>query len=155
MQCRHEQHVRFFGGATRIFGGVTRFLVEDERNPSSILSGIHNARENARTVREVLPMELWERINKKYAYTVEFDGDELIKKSIDSINAELRVATLSYTLTKGEQEGTEFNVEYTKTKKLARSHGGFAEYDIIGKIAEGTTLTRRTVTAILKGISRE
>lgn len=99
--------------------------------------------------------ELWERINKKYAYTVEFDGDELIKKSIDSINTELRVATLSYTLTKGEQEGTEFNVEYTKTKKLARSHGGFAEYDIIGKIAEGTTLTRRTVTAILKGISRE
>ena len=55
------------------------------------------------------------------------------KKSIDSINTELRVATLSYTLTKGEQEGTEFNVEYTKTKKLARSHGGFAEYDIIGK----------------------
>lgn len=99
--------------------------------------------------------ELWERINNKYAYTVEFDGDELIKKSIVAINAELRVATLSYTITKGGQEGTEFNVERTETKKLARSQGGSAEYDLIGKIAEGTTLTRRTVTAVLKGINRE
>jgi uncharacterized alpha-E superfamily protein len=44
------------------------FLIEDEDNPSSILAGIHNARENARTVREVLPMELWERINSLYLY---------------------------------------------------------------------------------------
>lgn len=47
---------------------IVRFLVEDERNPSSILSSIHHARENARTVREVLPMELWERINSLYLY---------------------------------------------------------------------------------------
>lgn len=44
------------------------FLIEDVDNPSSILAGIHNARENARTVREVLPMELWERINSLYLY---------------------------------------------------------------------------------------
>lgn len=47
---------------------IVRFLVEDEGNPSSILACIHNARENARTVREVLPMELWERINALYLY---------------------------------------------------------------------------------------
>lgn len=47
---------------------IVSFLVEDERNPGSILSGIHQARENARTVREVLPMELWERINSLYLY---------------------------------------------------------------------------------------
>ena len=44
------------------------FLIEDEDNPSSILAAIHNARENARTVREVLPMELWERINSLYLF---------------------------------------------------------------------------------------
>ena len=99
--------------------------------------------------------ELWERINKKYAYTVEFDSAELIEKSIAAINSELRVARLSYTLTKGEQIGTDFNVEHTETKKLDRAQGSFAEYDLIGKIAEGTTLTRRTVTAILSGILRE
>ncbi|MBU0751023.1 MAG: alpha-E domain-containing protein [Gammaproteobacteria bacterium] len=47
---------------------IIRFLVDDEDNPSSIISSIHNARENARTVREVLPMELWERINSLYLY---------------------------------------------------------------------------------------
>jgi type III restriction enzyme len=99
--------------------------------------------------------ELWERINKKYAYTVEFDSDELIQKSITAVNEELRVATLSYTITSGGQEGTEFVMERTETKKLARSHGGFAEYDLIGKISEGTTLTRRTITTVLKGIRHE
>jgi type III restriction enzyme len=99
--------------------------------------------------------ELWERINKKYAYTVEFDSTELIQKSIASINSELRVARLSYTLTEGEQVGTDFNVERTETKRLRRAQGSFAEYDLIGKIAEGTTLTRQTVTAILNGIARD
>lgn len=99
--------------------------------------------------------ELWERINKKFAYTVEFDGDELINKSIAAINAELKVARLSYTLTKGSQEGTDFNVERTETKKLDRAHGGLATYDIIGKISDGTSLTRRTVTAILEGMAKE
>ncbi|MFZ5482873.1 MAG: alpha-E domain-containing protein [Pseudomonadota bacterium] len=44
------------------------FLIEDEANPSSILSSIHFARENTRTFREVLPMEIWERINGLYLY---------------------------------------------------------------------------------------
>jgi uncharacterized alpha-E superfamily protein len=47
---------------------IMPFLIEDAQNPSSILASIHNARENARTVREVLPMELWERINGLYLY---------------------------------------------------------------------------------------
>jgi type III restriction enzyme len=99
--------------------------------------------------------ELWDRINKRYAYTVEFESADLVKKSIEVINLELRVAKLSYTLTKGGQEGMDFNIEKTETKKLDRAHGSFAGYDLIGKIAEGTTLTRRTVTAILTGIGKE
>jgi len=99
--------------------------------------------------------ELWERINKKYAYTVEFNGEELIQKSIAAINAELHVAKLSYTVTKGKQDGTDFNVEHTETKKFERTQGNFSKYDLIGKISEETTLTRRTATAILNGISRE
>lgn len=97
--------------------------------------------------------ELWERINKKYAYTVEFDSEELIQKSIGVINSELRVTSLTYTLTKGEQTGTDFNVEHTETKRLERAQGNIAEYDLIGKIAAYTTLTRQTAAKILKGIS--
>lgn len=99
--------------------------------------------------------ELWERINKRYAYTVEFSGDELIGKSIAALDTELKVARLSYTLTKGSQEGTDFSVERTETKKLERSNGGLATYDLIGKIAEGTSLTRRTVATILDGIKKQ
>jgi uncharacterized alpha-E superfamily protein len=47
---------------------IMRFLIQDEDNPSSILSSIHYARENTRTFREVLPMEIWERINGLYLY---------------------------------------------------------------------------------------
>ncbi|MCL1793281.1 MAG: hypothetical protein FWG34_05385 [Oscillospiraceae bacterium] len=100
-------------------------------------------------------IELWNHINKRYAYTVEFDGDELTKKSIAAINKELRVSKLSYTITEGKQEGTEFIVARTETRKLERAQGSFAEYDLIGKIAGETALTRRTVTAILNGIERD
>jgi type III restriction enzyme len=99
--------------------------------------------------------ELWERINKRYAYTVDFTSEELIKNSILAINSELRVAKLTYTLTRGEQTGTEFNVAHTVTKKLDRGQGSFAEYDLIGKIAEATTLTRRSAAAILKGMKQD
>jgi type III restriction enzyme len=99
--------------------------------------------------------ELWERINKKYAYTVDFNGEVLAKKAIAAIDENLRVARLSYTITKGSQDGTDFNVSKTETKRLDRAKGSLASYDLIGKIAEGTSLTRKTVTAILSGISKE
>lgn len=45
---------------------IMRFLISDERNPSSIVACIHVARENSRTLREVLPRVAWERINSIY-----------------------------------------------------------------------------------------
>ena len=47
---------------------IMRFLIEDERNPSSILSCVQHARENTRTLRELLPAEMWERINSLFLY---------------------------------------------------------------------------------------
>ena len=99
-------------------------------------------------------IELWEKINKKYAYTVDFDSEELIKKSTSAIETDLRVSRLMYVLTKGEQTGTEFEINRSETKKLDRSKGSLVEYDLIGKIAEATTLTRKTITKILMGISK-
>jgi uncharacterized alpha-E superfamily protein len=45
---------------------IMRFLISDERNPSSIVSCIRCARQNSRTLREVLPRVAWERINSLY-----------------------------------------------------------------------------------------
>jgi len=47
---------------------IMRFLIEDDRNPSSILSCVQYARENTRTLREELPAEMWEQINSLYLY---------------------------------------------------------------------------------------
>lgn len=48
---------------------VMRFLIQDERNPSSIFACVRHARENTRTFREVLPRESWEWVNELYLYT--------------------------------------------------------------------------------------
>lgn len=50
---------------------IMRFLIQDDRNPSSIVAGIRNARENSRTFREILPKEFWERVNGLYLYVRE------------------------------------------------------------------------------------
>jgi uncharacterized alpha-E superfamily protein len=48
---------------------VVRFLTFDPQNPNSIMASIYRARENARTVREVIPVEMWEVINELYHLT--------------------------------------------------------------------------------------
>jgi uncharacterized alpha-E superfamily protein len=45
---------------------VVRFLVMDERNPGSILSAVRRARGIMRQSRDVMPREVWERINDLY-----------------------------------------------------------------------------------------
>jgi len=48
-----------------------RFLIGDEKNPSSILSSLRAARENCRTIRDIVPRESWEDINDVYFYARE------------------------------------------------------------------------------------
>lgn len=47
---------------------VTRFLLTDAGNGVSVLYSLSQARENARTVRDVLPREVWEELNNLYLY---------------------------------------------------------------------------------------
>jgi len=106
---------------------------------------------------------LWNYINHKYAYTVHFDSKELIGKAVKHIDEKLFVSELQYTVTRGEQgkdwsadkvkAGTGFIAEKSHTYNLKRGETSQVKYDLIGKIGAGTHLTRRTVTAILKGIS--
>lgn len=105
---------------------------------------------------------LWNYINHKYAYTVEFDSEELIRKAIAHIDDKMFVAKLQYTVTTGEQgqdwdseqlKGeTGFVAGHSKTFTLERTAGSSVRYDLIGKVAEGTKLTRRSVASILTGI---
>lgn len=47
---------------------------------------------------------LWKEINHKYAYTVKFDSEELIRKAIAYIDQKLFVSELQYTTTVGRQK---------------------------------------------------
>ena len=105
---------------------------------------------------------LWREINHKYAYTVKFDSNELIKKAVAHINNKLFVSELQYTTTIGRQKsemneyevsrGDSFVRESSGTYTLKHAETSQIKYDLIGKVAEGTVLTRRTVSAILQGI---
>lgn len=105
---------------------------------------------------------LWSRINRKAAYSVEFDSDELVRKAVKEIDASLRVTPLQYTIQHGEQaaavtydgikDGNAFELKTTETETNRNSIHSAVKYDLIGKLADGTQLTRRTVAEILKGI---
>jgi len=47
---------------------IVHFLIQEEKNPGSVVSCIRLARENSRTLREILPTEFWERVNGLYLY---------------------------------------------------------------------------------------
>ena len=105
---------------------------------------------------------LWNYINHKYTYTVSFDSEELIKKAIAHIDDKMFVAKLQYTVTTGEQ-GSDWNsdklknkagfaAEKSQTYTLERSEGSLVKYDLVGKVAEGAKLTRRSAARILSGI---
>jgi uncharacterized alpha-E superfamily protein len=59
-----EAFTKRFGDATQ--DNVIHFLTFDAENPNSILSCMRAARENARTIREILSSEMWLQLNKFY-----------------------------------------------------------------------------------------
>ncbi|MDB6054253.1 MAG: hypothetical protein JWN25_1776 [Verrucomicrobiales bacterium] len=61
----HERFKARFGEATTQ-DNVTHFLTFDEENPNSILSCLRSARENARSIREIISSEMWLHLNKFY-----------------------------------------------------------------------------------------
>ena len=109
--------------------------------------------------------KLWNLISHKYAYTVEFDGKELIKKAIAHINEKMFVTRLQYTVTVGKQiedftadklkSGAAFKESKSETRTLNLGGGSTVKYDVIGKIAEGTKLTRRSAAKIIAGIRKD
>jgi type III restriction enzyme len=108
--------------------------------------------------------ELWRRINHKAAYTVHFDSAELIKKCVAALNKELKVQPLQYTVVTGRQDeqidaealkrGDGFRIDETRLDKHRASVHSAVPYDLIGKLAEATVLTRATVGAILAGLEK-
>lgn len=99
--------------------------------------------------------KLWNEINHKYVYTVHYDSDELIEKTIANLRKNLNVTKLQYVMVIGEQDKervTEFGNTKSATRELTDVCTSSVPYDVVGDIARGARLTRRSVVKILKGI---
>ncbi|MCF2948921.1 alpha-E domain-containing protein [Paraglaciecola aquimarina] len=73
----HENYLEHYSDFTE--KNVLTYMTIDKNNPSSLLNSLSAARENTRTVREVVPRQVWESINSLYLYVKEHDV-ELINK---------------------------------------------------------------------------
>lgn len=151
--------------------GIHRLIqaVYDDSALDDIVSDAHNPKIKENPLNENFAKRefqaLWREINHKYAYTVDFKSAELIHNAIAHIDERLFVSELQYTTTIGRQKaeineyeierGASFTDEKTRTKTLKHAETSQIKYDLIGKIAEGTVLTRRTISAILQGIRME
>lgn len=105
---------------------------------------------------------LWEKINSKSVYVVDFDTEELIKKAIDSLDRKLRVSKIYFKVETGAMDqinskeelvsGDSFVKEESKHYGNVDAASSNVKYDLIGKLVDETGLTRRTVIQILQGI---
>lgn len=138
-------------------------LIQGIFDPSVLKNMMENGNESAEVENSKLNdnaskaefKALWNEINHRYVYTVHYDSEELITNAIKAIDKDLTVTRLRYIVTTGEQsdEELDFNgVRESRRNTLTDISTSTVEYDLVGEIARGATLTRRTVVRILKGI---
>ena len=138
-----------------VFSEAQMPVIEDERKAKANPLNANFERQEFKA--------LWDRINKKAAYAVDFETPELVEKCVAELDKELRVSALQYTIKHGEQideatydtvkQGESFKVMETITESNNASVHSSVKYDLIGKLAENTQLTRKTIAGILKGIN--
>ena len=109
---------------------------------------------------------LWKRISPKSVYVVDFDTDELVKKSIDALNTKLHVPKVFFKVEEGEMDEIKSKDElkegnaFSKIKSSTYDSGrrirtnNSVKYDLVGKIVSETGLTRKAVVDILVGIDK-
>ena len=138
-------------------------LIQGIFDPSALEGMIENGNDKAEVVNDKLNdnaakiefKRLWAEINHRYVYTVHYDSEELIKKSIAAIDRDLTVTKMKYVVITGEQgdDDLEFTGKQTTSRQdLREVSTSTVPYDLVGDIARGATLTRKTVVRILKGI---
>ena len=105
---------------------------------------------------------LWSRINAKSVYVVDFDTDELVQKSIASLNSKLRVSKIFFKVETGSMDtikskdaleaGTSFVKKEFSNYGVSTTTNSNVKYDLVGKLVDATGLTRKAIIAILQGI---
>ena len=109
--------------------------------------------------------ELWNKINVKTHYQVDFDSQELIEKAINRLNRDLKISKMRVRVTQGEQKDSISAEEVREDDALYEAKANVdvyddfvpvtTKYDLIGSIVKDTGLTRKTIIAILSKINAE
>ena len=105
---------------------------------------------------------LWDRINAKSVYVVDFDTDELVRKSIASLDRKLRVSKIYFKVESGSMNqikskedlvsGSAFVKDQSSNYDNIIPANSNIKYDLIGKLVDETGLTRKAIIQILQGI---
>ena len=105
---------------------------------------------------------LWSKINAKSVYVVDFDADELVRKSIASLDSKLRVSKIYFKVETGAMDsikskdalasGASFVKEESASYGVTVTANSNVKYDLVGKLVDETGLTRKAIIAILQGI---
>lgn len=109
---------------------------------------------------------LWNRISPKSMYVVDFDTDELVARAIVALNERLDVPKIFFkvetgvmdeiqskdALLEGEAFSKSKSESYDASKRIQVNSS--VKYDLVGKLVDGTRLTRKTIVQILTGINK-
>lgn len=105
---------------------------------------------------------LWEKINSKSVYVVDFETDELIKNAINALNSKLRVQKIFYKIESGSMECIDSKEALEKGEAMKKNESATetrtftanksVKYDLIGKLVAETGLTRKDIVRIMTGI---
>ena len=143
-------------GVMKLVAGIFNPKVLDDMvKPVETTTPENNLNENFDNERF---QEMWNEINNKYVYTVHYDSNELIEKVVVALRANLTVTKLQYVKVTGTQDSdkvTEFGNTKTTTSELSDVSTSNVPYDLVGDIARGARLTRRSVVKILQGIDNK
>ena len=108
---------------------------------------------------------LWKRINQKTYYEVDFESQDLIKKSIIGLNHSLHVTRMRIAITTGAltdirskeelEAGKAMNVGNTQSITVKEAVASGVCYDLVGELVQRTGLKRSSIVEILRGIKAE
>ena len=143
----------------RLYSTNNTKLVSDERREN-----IKSLTPNANFMKKEF-QDLWNKINIKTIYEVDFNTDELIEKAVNAIDAKLNIAKMQVRILEGEQKerlsstslanGMSMTNGITKIETVEDFSPSQVEYDLIGEITKDTGLTRKTIIEILSKITPE
>lgn len=118
---------------------VVRFLVADEKNPGSMIATLATAREIARSIRDILPREVWEHINGLHLYVTEH--------AAEAINKRTRYAFLNHVIL-----GTQ---TFNGMLESIVSEGAALRFMVLGRNLERADMTSRIVDVRAVGMLPE